>query len=316
MAGVPGRLGPGGAGLRDVARGWRWGGRTLVPASAQEHRPPVAAREFPTSWARHPAARVTRSAAQAYGLAPLLRSQLSLTVHGAEGLSSLDGPAVFVANHSSHLDAPLLLCSLPAQMRDRTAVTAAADYFFGSWFRGVSTALMFGTVPIERRGGAPSTTPVDLIADGWNLVIFPEGTRSEDGMIGRFRFGAAQLALTQGVPVVPVGIRGSYAAMPRGRSWPTPGRPPVSVRFGRPLRPADGEDLRGFTGRIGAAVARLLDEDATTWWEAARRPADTSGAAGTPLSGSATAVGGAARWRRIWAATEPPKPTRDRSPWE
>jgi 1-acyl-sn-glycerol-3-phosphate acyltransferase len=243
-------------------------------------------------------------------------------------LPALAGPAVFVANHSSHLDAPLLLCCLPPEVRERTAVTAAADYFFASMWRAVSTALVFGTVPIERRGGAPSTTPVDLLAAGWNLVIFPEGTRSADGMVSRFRFGAAQLALTQGVPLIPVGIRGSYAAMPRGQSWPKPGRPPVTVRFGSPIHPRPGEDLRGLTARLSDEVARLLDEDATTWWEAVRRPADTSGAAGTPLSGtlggggaaSGGGVGGGAagiaRWRRIWAATEPPDPAGPRSPWE
>ncbi|MGF7235640.1 MAG: lysophospholipid acyltransferase family protein [Frankia sp.] len=316
--------GPGGAGLRDVARGWRWGGRTLVPGSAEPHRVTSLPREFTTSWARTPAARATRSAAQAYALAPLLRSQLSMSVYGAETLAELSGPAVFVANHSSHLDAPLLLCALPSSLRDRTAVTAAADYFFGSMFRAVSTALVFGTVPIERRGGAPSTTPVDLLADGWNLVIFPEGTRSADGMVGRFRFGAAQLALTQGVPIIPVGIRGSYAAMPRGRSWPKPGRPPVTIRFGRPLHPRPGDDLRELTGRVSDEVARLLDEDATTWWDAVRRPADTSGAAGTPLSGTleshdgaaGSGAAGIARWRRVWAATEPTEPSGPRSPWD
>jgi 1-acyl-sn-glycerol-3-phosphate acyltransferase len=248
-----------------------------------------------------------------------MRSQLSMSVHGTEVLEALRGPAVFAANHASHLDAPLLLCALPPEIRERTAVTAAADYFFGgNLWRAYSTALVFGTVPIERRGGAPSTTPVDLLTAGWNLVIFPEGTRSADGLVGRFRFGAAALALTQGVPVVPVGIRGSFAAMPRGRSWPRPGRPPVTVRFGRALRPVDGEDLRRFSGRLAGEVARLLDEDATTWWAAQRRQPDVSGAAGTPLTGRMPAGRGEpipARWRRVWAATEPAKPGRSGSAW-
>ena len=56
-----------------------------------------------------------------------------------------------------------------------------------------------------------------MLADGWSLVIFPEGTRSKDGWMGTFRMGAAFLAHEHGVPVVPVAHRGTFAAMPRGR---------------------------------------------------------------------------------------------------
>jgi 1-acyl-sn-glycerol-3-phosphate acyltransferase len=245
---------------------------------------------------------------------PLLHSQLTWRVEGAEVFDGLgDEPALLVSNHASHLDASLLLCALPARVRERTAVTAAADYFFESAWRGLSTALAFGTVPIDRSGGAPSTTPVDLLRDGWNLVIFPEGTRSADGARGRFKFGAAYLALNTGVPVVPVGLRGTFAAMPRGRSWPVPGRPEVSVRFGRPIRTGDGDGVRAFTARLAAEVDRLVAEGETSWWASLPRP-------GGPLAtvrAARPAVGGGepARWRKVWAATEPTAPSRSRSPW-
>jgi 1-acyl-sn-glycerol-3-phosphate acyltransferase len=240
---------------------------------------------------------------------PLMNYTLSPVVAGAEVFDDLaDRAALIVANHSSHLDALLLLCALPRRVRERTAVTAAADYFFDSTWRGLSTALAFGTVPIERRTGAPSSTPVDLVNDGWNLVIFPEATRSPDGTRRRFRHGAAYLALSTGVPVVPAGLRGTFGAMPRGRSWPVPGRPVVSVRFGKPIRPTGGQDVRAFTARLSAEVDRLVSEDETSWWASMR-------GAGTDAAPSGRTAAAGARWRRVWTATEPPARSGPRSPW-
>ncbi|MBL7550943.1 1-acyl-sn-glycerol-3-phosphate acyltransferase [Frankia sp. AgB1.9] len=309
---APARRHPG-LGLGQVARGFRWSGRPLVPASAQPFRPPIPGREFPTAWARGPVARATRAAFLGGIMDPLLHSQLTWRIEGAEVFADLGEPALIVANHASHLDATVLLCALPAAVRERTVVTAAADYFFESTWRGLSTALAFGTVPIDRSGGAPSTTPVDLLREGWNLVIFPEGTRSPDGARGRFKLGAAFLALNAGVPVVPVGLRGTFAAMPRGRSWPVAGRPEVSVRFGRPLRPGAGDDVRGFTAKLVAEVDRLVAEGETSWWASLPRPdgPTVSARAARPAPGG----GEPARWRKVWAATEPPAPTRPRSPW-
>src|SRR5439155_20045498 len=113
--------------------------------------------------------------------------------------------------------------------------------------------------------------------------------------------------LRHGVPVVPIAIRGSFAAMPRGRGWPVPGRPAVTVRLGDPLHAADGEGPRELGARIEAAVARLLDEDATTWWEATRRAAE--GRTPSPAGPDA------APWRRVWAQTAPPAVRSHRRVW-
>jgi len=113
--------------------------------------------------------------------------------------------------------------------------------------------------------------------------------------------GAAYLAVEHNVPVIPVGIKGSFAAMPRGRGWPVPGRPAVHVRYGDPLRPAEGESARDFAPRIASAVSALLDEESTTWYESRRRAA---------LGTSPSQTGPeAARWRRVWESTRPMKST-------
>lgn len=295
--------------LKQAARGFRWGRTPLVPASAQAQQPALEPRRFPTTWARSPAAVAVRTAVQRAGLTPLVRSQVSLDVIGTEVLRDLSGPVVFVANHSSHLDAPLVLTTLPERWRRRTAVAAASDYFFDTWPRAVGSTMAFSTFPMERRGGGGSTLAADLLLEGWSVLVFPEGTRSADGWAGEFRRGAAHLAISMRVPVVPVSIRGSFAAMPKGRSWPVPGRLPVRVRYGVPLSGRDDEDTASFTARIAAEVGRLGDEDATDWYASMRRAAIGAGPAATAPDG--------ARWRRVWAATEPPvtsTPVR-RSPW-
>jgi 1-acyl-sn-glycerol-3-phosphate acyltransferase len=284
--------------VRTVARGWRWGRRPLVPRSAESWAPSPEPREFPTAWARSPAARMAREVIQRYLLGPLVWSETKPRVHGVDHLESLRGPVVFVANHASHLDAPLVLCSLPKAWRRRTAIGAAADYFFDVWWRAAGTALVFNAFPVERSGGKRlSDTPWRLLKEGWSVVVFPEGTRSHDGWVGRFRPGAARLCVGARVPAIPVAVRGTFAAMPRGRSWPQPGRYPVSVRFGPPIHPRDGERPRDFLDRLTDGVARLWDEDGTTWWGSMVR----SSREGPPRPSGPQGP----RWRRVWEASRP-----------
>ena len=109
-----------------------------------------------------------------------------------------------------------------------------------------------------------ATTPGELLAEGWSLVVFPEGTRSPDGWVGRFRLGAAYLAAEHGVPVVPIAHRGTFAAMPRGQGWPGPGRRRLTIRFGEPLRPARARaratSRRGSSDAVARAARRGRDD--------------------------------------------------------
>lgn len=296
--------------VRQVARGWRWGRRAQVPRSAQEWVPPTRSTVFRTDWSRRRPAMAAREVAQKVGLEPLFRSQVRTRVEGLDVLARVEGPVIFVANHASHLDTPLILLSLPDEWRRRTAVAAAADYFFDTWWRAVGSSLLFNTFPIDRRGGTMAATPGEVLADGWSLVIYPEGTRSSDGWVGKFQLGAAFLAKEYAVPIVPVAHRGTFAAMPRGAGWPGRGRRPLTIRFGEPLVAGPEESVREFAPRIRDAVAALLDEDRTTWWEARRRAA--RGATPDPAGPDV------AQWRRVWEQAESPAPdasVRRRTAW-
>ena len=235
--------------VRDVATGWRWGRRPLVPRSAESSTPPRESPVFPTGWARTRPVRILREVVQVVGLKTLMRKDLAMDVHGLDELRTFSGPALIVANHSSHLDTAVLLTTLPAQRRRTTAVAAAADYFFDTWWRAGGSAIAFNTFPIERRGGALLGTPAELLAAGWSVVVYPEGTRSRDGFMGRFRMGAAWMAVEYQVPVIPVGhqghVRGHAARRELAGPRPTPGQ--------RPVRRADHPGTRRDAPRAGAA---------------------------------------------------------------
>lgn len=288
--------------LATVARGWRWGHQPLLPRSVEPPAPVAPTRDL--AWARRPAACQTRALILRFGLKPLLHAEIKVSVRGRDVLEGLTPPVVFVANHTSHLDAPLILTALPSSWQKRTAVGAAADYFFDAWWRAHSTALVFNAFPVERSGALRSVGVArDLLAQRWNLLVFPEGTRSHDGWMGDFKRGAAMLAAYADAPVVPVAVHGAFRAMPRGRAWPLPGRPPVAVRFGSPVVPADGERTSELNERVRAELARALHEQNATWWEAQRAAASeaTCDPSGPP----------ATRWRRVWDATRPaPMPRR------
>jgi 1-acyl-sn-glycerol-3-phosphate acyltransferase len=203
------------------------------------------------TWARRGPAVGVREVLLCGVLGPLMDVYARRRIEGLDNLAGLDAPVLFVANHSSHMDTPAILRALPRRWRRRTAVAAAADYFYRArWLAGVVT-LAFNTVPVQRRGGPAPNAAADLarlIDDGWSLLVYAEGTRSRDGSVGRLRGGAAHLAAERGLPIVPVHVSGTRAVMPPGRGWMqraggglSGARQPVVIRVGPPVRPGDGE---------------------------------------------------------------------------
>ncbi len=234
---------------------------------------------------------------------PLAHAVASPEVRGAEMLELVEPPAIFVANHASHLDTGLLLSILPRRFRHKTVVAAAADHFFDRRWKAHLWALGLGAVPIERHrvNRRSADTAAGLLDDGWNLVIFPEGGRSPDGWFQEFRGGAAYLARRTGRPVVPVHIDGTWRILPKdgGRLR----RHPTRISFGSPLSPTEAEDARRFGTRIETTLATMADERRTDWWTARRR----AGAGTTPSARGPQA----AAWRRSWALGPDPRDSDD-----
>ena len=219
------------------------------------------------SWARSGAAGAVRAVVLRGVLGPLIGLYTRPRVLGREHLAELEPPVLFVANHSSHIDTPVILRSLPAAWRRRTAVAAAADYFYRVPLLAHAVSLAFNTVPVQRKGEGPvpdaASDLARLIDEGWNLLVFAEGTRSRDGTVGRLRSGAAVLAAEHGLAIVPVHVSGTHAVMPPGSRWMrrAGSRQPIAVSFGPPVRPREGEHrtevmerVRQFFEASGAAT--------------------------------------------------------------
>jgi 1-acyl-sn-glycerol-3-phosphate acyltransferase len=206
------------------------------------------------SWARTPPARLVRSAVQYGALVPILRFISPSTVIGRRNLAKLDGPAVFVANHQSHFDAPICLAALGGRIRRRLVVAAAADYFYSTKLSGAAASLALGTVPFVRQGGSSRASLQllkDLVGKGWSVLIFPAGTRGR-GATG-FKKGFAYIAVDAQVPVVPMYLHGLDQVMPKGSFLPLPGG--VVVGIGPPIPP--GDDYTELVRRAEAGVAEV-----------------------------------------------------------
>jgi len=202
-----------------------------------------------------------RFVAQRGLMKPFIWSLTSVKVFGRENMADLKPPYIVVANHSSHLDAPLVMGSLPRKATRFLATNAAADYFFQIRWRRIATELFFNAFPVDRTGlRGRNGILKELLGAGVPLLLFPEGTRSMSGEMGQFKPGAAALSISQGVPCLPVAIAGAYDAMPKGSSWVKPGRPPVTVNIGRPMSAAPDEDAIDFSERLAKEIRALADE--------------------------------------------------------
>jgi len=200
-------------------------------------------------WARSWLAGVARESFMHFVLNPVMDYYARRRATGREKLTALKGPVILVANHASHLDTPVILSALPRNLRKRTAVAAAADYFYRNRVVASVVSLIFNTVPIERKGGggmAKNGSDLDKLLDqGWNLLLYPEVTRSRAGTPSRVRRGAAVLAAAHNLAIVPIRVTGTAAAMPPGRMWPKrlhgkllSSRHRIEVSFGEPIQPS------------------------------------------------------------------------------
>jgi len=189
----------------------------------------------------------------------LMKLLFRLEAHGTEHVPRT-GPVLIVANHSSVLDPPLVGGMTPRKL----TFLAKAELFRVPGVGGFLRRL--GAQPLRREGADPSALRAAqrVLQDGGGLLVFPEGTRGEEGVLRPAKPGAALLAMQTGVPVVPVYVSGSGRAWPRGRRLPRPAK--VRVTFGAPLSfaRATGADRKAqyeeASRQMMAAIARLRDE--------------------------------------------------------
>jgi 1-acyl-sn-glycerol-3-phosphate acyltransferase len=177
-----------------------------------------------------------------------------LTVTGLDNLAGLDGPAVFIANHQSHMDTLVLYTALPERIKPHLYFGAAQDRWYVKgrrklvlqpWYQ----SLVLGNFPIVRGGGSAALDHARwLLSRGRHVCVFPEGTRATSEALGEFRPGVALLALQHGVPVVPVYLSGLRAMRPKGQLEVTPG--PAGVEFLAPVHFTQGTGVAEATREL------------------------------------------------------------------
>jgi long-chain acyl-CoA synthetase len=208
-------------------------------------------------WARRPAACLVRDCLGGVWRT-LFRNYFRREIHGTEHLASLSGPVIFIANHTSHLDTPALLAALPVRWCRRTAVAAAADYWFRakptprSWLAGAAAACLYHAFPFSRTDAVEASLRYlgELMDEGWSIILYPEGSRSATGHMAPFKSGIGLIAQRMQVPVIPTALSGCFEALPKHRSLPR--RATLRVVFGEPYLPHLQDDV--------ASVAALLEQ--------------------------------------------------------
>jgi len=156
------------------------------------------------------------------------------------------GPLLIVCNHQSHLDPVLLALTCPRQLRPLSRDTLFSGPF--GWY-----IRKLGAIPVSR-----SSSPLAGIREimrhlgqGHCMLIFPEGTRSEDGSLGEFKAGFIPIAKKKRPTILPVAVDGTFQAWPKGRRFPRlfslfsrQGRQRMAVSYGKPI---DGNQIEGLS---------------------------------------------------------------------
>jgi 1-acyl-sn-glycerol-3-phosphate acyltransferase len=187
-----------------------------------------------------------------------------------EGLHHVpaSGPVIVASNHLSFFDSVVI----PVVVPRKVVFLAKSDYFTGTGVKGSLVRAWFeglGMLPVDRDDTkaaiASLDTALEVLRRGEAFGIYPEGTRSRDGRLYRGRTGVAHLALTAGVPVVPVGLTGTQDVQPVGSSRPR--IVPITVEFGEPIDftgrfegVPSGRARREATDEVMAAIAKLTGQ--------------------------------------------------------
>ena len=214
--------------------------------------------------------------ARAWSWLILATTGVRVEVHGLEHLVR-DRTYIFVANHQSIYDIPVVFATLPYQLRIIAKESLGRFPFLGWHLRRTGHLLVDRRNPdragILRRWKA-------LVGQGLSLIIFPEGTRSADGRVGVFKAGSFLLAIEAGLPVVPLSVDGTRFVMRKGQLTTKPGDARLVVHAPIETAGLDVGDARALAGRVRGIVAAPVSQDG---------PAGEAPAPSTQARGSASA---------------------------
>ena len=202
--------------------------------------------------------------ARAWAWLILKTTGVRVRVTGGEGID----PArsyVFASNHQSIYDIPIVFASLPFQLRIVAKESLANFPFLGWHLRRTGHLIVDRSNP----GAGVVKKMARLIHGARSLIVFPEGTRSATGALGRFRGGSFAVAIEAGLPVVPVSINGSRHVMLKGRLMTCPGDVTMTIHDPIPTQGIGRDGVREMADRVRAIIATAVDAEGA---EAAAKP--------------------------------------------
>lgn len=175
---------------------------------------------------------------------------------------AVDGPCVYYANHTSHFDALVIWSAFPSAMRKRCRIVAAADYWQATRMRRWLAYDVFNAIVIDRKNPSRHNNPVAKICaaldDGDSVVIFPEGTRSDDGGVHEFRAGLWHIARRREAQAfVPIWLENLSRVLPKGEFLPVPIL--CAMTIGRSIRRQAGQPRGEFLEAIRAQLEQLRE---------------------------------------------------------
>jgi long-chain acyl-CoA synthetase len=242
--------------------------RRLVHKAARrgalEYPYPYWARKWPVTWIRF--------AVYYLLMLPAIWIMGRPRISGREHLRGLSGPVLLVSNHIVMVDQSLIQAALPARFRHRMAIAMDGEKLRGWRHPEVGTpffrrlpglieyalvASLFNVFSLPLKSGFRRSFRYagEAMDKGYSVLVFPEGERTKDGNIGRFREGTGLLAAELGAPVVPLKIEGLFEMKAQGRYFARPGE--LRVKVGEPVRYATSEDPAFITRDLERRVSQL-----------------------------------------------------------
>lgn len=158
---------------------------------------------------------------------------------------------VFLSNHQSIYDIPVIFASLAHQLRI-IAKSSLGSFPFLGWHLRLAGHLL---VDRENPGNSVVKKMQRMIAHRASLIIFPEGTRSADGTVGAFKGGVFLVAIDAGLPVVPLSISGTRHVMLKGRLMTCPGDVTLTIHAPMPTAGMTRANARGLAADVRAIIA-------------------------------------------------------------
>lgn len=233
--------------------------REMIKGKVKNHKA-----KRPRRWTRSIPCKFIRAFFQPL-LVKLVLKAVDIKVKGKHNLKNLKGPVLIVANHTSHLDTPIILKVLPSHIRRRLSAAAWEEYF-KEW-RGIKWALyqpiaynfvtiMFNVFLLPQKAGFRKAFEYagELVDHGWSILLYPEGERTLTGKMVPFKLGVGILAPSLNIPILPLKLEGLDKIWAREKGWL--GKGPGKITIGKPFFPKEKTTIK-ITKEIQDKIRKL-----------------------------------------------------------